>query len=385
MPDTPPPQIVVAGNIGLDLIPRFDDRSSSRINPGAEVIVGSALRCTGGAVANAGLALHRLGVPVALVSKVGGDWFGGEVQRLLTAHEPTLARGIVIAPEEDTSYTVVISPRGVDRTFLHCPGASDSFGPADVRWDTLRGARMFHFGYPPCMRGMFSDGGRNMAAIFTEAKRRGMVTSLDMCGIDPASEAGTTDWRSWLERVLPLVDIFLPSLDEIHVMLRLAAPPEQPSLELLSELADELIRLGTAVAVLKLGDRGLYLRSSPSAQRLPELLRPRGAWVERELYTPCFQVDVAGTTGSGDATIAGFLAAALRGSPPELCLEMATAVGACSVEAPDAISGLRSWDDTARRITEGWPKRPPAYDGEPTGHGVLRGPHDGSTQRLVSR
>ena len=36
------------------------------------------------------------------------------------------------------------------------------------------------------------------------------------------------------------------------------------------------------------------------------------AWANYENWSPCFQVDVVGTTGAGDATIAGFLAALLR-------------------------------------------------------------------------
>jgi sugar/nucleoside kinase (ribokinase family) len=67
-------------------------------------------------------------------------------------------------------------------------------------------------------------------------------------------------------------------------------------------------------------------------------------------------VDVVGTTGSGDATIAGFLAALLRDVSPAQAMNIALAVGACNVEAADALSGIRLWGDTLRRITAGWRK-----------------------------
>ena len=67
---------------------------------------------------------------------------------------------------------------------------------------------------------------------------------------------------------------------------------------------------------------------------------------------------VTGTTGAGDAAIAGFLSALLRGFGPELALTMASAVGACNVEAADALSGLRSWDITLKRIRAGWERLP---------------------------
>ena len=84
----------------------------------------------------------------------------------------------------------------------------------------------------------------------------------------------------------------------------------------------------------------------------------RFTWADRELWAPCFKVDVIGTTGSGDATIAGFLTALLRDASPATAMTMAVAVGACNVEAADALSGVRSWEDTARRIAQGWTRLP---------------------------
>ena len=88
--------------------------------------------------------------------------------------------------------------------------------------------------------------------------------------------------------------------------------------------------------------------------------RPAGqaAWSERELWSACYSVRVVGTTGSGDATIAGFLCAQLNGLGPEDAIDAAVAVGACNVEAADALSGLRTWEETMARIREGWPHRP---------------------------
>ena len=115
---------------------------------------------------------------------------------------------------------------------------------------------------------------------------------------------------------------------------------------------------------MKLGYRGLYLRTTGRAA-LAEMGRARpsdvAAWADRELWTPCFQVDVVGTAGSGDATIAGFLAGLLRDLPPEDAITMAVAVGACNVEAADTISGIRSWDETLARVAAGWQKRSDIY------------------------
>jgi len=38
-----------------------------------------------------------------------------------------------------------------DRMLIHAPGCNATFGAADVRYDLLETARLFHFGYPPLM------------------------------------------------------------------------------------------------------------------------------------------------------------------------------------------------------------------------------------------
>jgi sugar/nucleoside kinase (ribokinase family) len=104
---------------------------------------------------------------------------------------------------------------------------------------------------------------------------------------------------------------------------------------------------------------GLYLKTSAN-ERLVRMGRARPSriesWAKRELWSPCFKAKVIGTTGAGDATIAGFIAALLRDQNPEECMTMACAVGACNVEATDALSGLLSWEQTQARVQAGWPR-----------------------------
>ena len=72
----------------------------------------------------------------------------------------SLARRTGPVPKgEVTSYTVVLNPPGIDRIFLHCPGANDTFTDEDVTDEVLGGASLFHFGYPPLMKQIWSDGG----------------------------------------------------------------------------------------------------------------------------------------------------------------------------------------------------------------------------------
>jgi sugar/nucleoside kinase (ribokinase family) len=367
---------VVAGHLCLDIIPQLSGLPAGEFMklfaPGRLVEVGPPALMTGGPVSNTGLALHRLGIATRLMGKVGADLFGQAVGQIVASFGPGLADGMVVDPAVSTSYTIVVNPPGVDRMFLHCPGANDTFGAADVRYDVVAGGRLFHFGYPPLMRLMYADAGVQLSEIFRQARATGVTTSLDMAFPDPSSAAGRADWPQIVRRTLPYVDVFLPSIEEILFMLR--RPTYEALLrsasggdilplitpQMLTDLSGELLALGAKIVALKLGYRGLYLRTA-DRQALEGLGRGRpanlAAWADRELWTPCFQVDVVGTAGSGDATIAGFLAAFLRDMTPEEAVTMAVAVGACNVEAADTLSGIRPWDETLRRVAAGWPRR----------------------------
>jgi sugar/nucleoside kinase (ribokinase family) len=370
------PEAIVAGHICLDLIPLvFENKNSAQLlTPGTLTEVGPAVISTGGAVSNTGLALHRLGITTGLAAKIGDDLFGRAVLDIIRSHNPSLSQGMIVTPGETTSYSVVISPPNTDRLFLHCPGANNTFVAADLPSTALAGSRLLHFGYPPLMRKMWEREGQELTDLLSAARGAGVSTSLDMVRPDPASEAGQAAWPILLANVLPAVDIFLPSLEEILFMLERQRYQELDSLagpffshvdtELLAETACRLISMGVAMVVLKLGDSGIYLRTSgdESRWRTFGLAAPTelGKWKDRELLAPCFKVDVVGTTGAGDCTIAGFLAALLRDMSPEQAVTRAVAVGAANVEKADATSGIPTWAAVENRIQSPWPRLDPA-------------------------
>ncbi len=365
-------EAIVAGHICLDIIPQFPFDAGSDLtaylSPGRLSEVGPATLSTGGAVSNTGLNLKRLGIDTRLMGKVGNDLFGRAILDIVRRYGAELAEGMIVIPGETSSYTVVIDPPHIDRMFLHCVGANRTFCARDVRYELVAQARVFHLGYPPYLRQMYADGGRELAETFRQVKALGTTTSLDMAMPDPAGPSGQVDWTAIMRQVMPYVDLFMPSAEEWLFMTRRARFDELSArvgaagmlaaltVQDIRDLAQRALDMGARVVVLKLGERGLYLRS---AQDLGDLGRAAptdlDAWRGRELWAPCFIPDrLVGTTGAGDATIAGFLAALLHDATPERALIIATAVGACNVEAADALSGVRSWEETIARINAGW-------------------------------
>lgn len=367
-------KVISAGHICIDMTPVFPGNKKSQnvselLIPGKLLHVNKAEVNTGGSVANTGLALKILGVDVQLMGKVGNDAFGGMIKQILEQYG---ADGLLIDNESSTSYTIVVAVPGIDRIFLHHPGANDTFGVADIKEEALEDAALFHLGYPPIMRKMYLNDGAELIEIYKKMKANEIATSLDMAAIDPNSEAGEANWGAILKGVLPYTDFFVPSFEELCFILdkerfeRLNAlggdMTEHINMEEdVKPLADKLLELGCRIVLIKCGTAGMYYKTASKekiAEITPKLELDVEQWADKEGIQPCFQAEIVRSgTGAGDTSIAAFLAAVLEGKSPEKCAALAAAEGACAVTTYDALSGLKSLKELEEKIQAGWPVR----------------------------
>ena len=368
-------KIISAGHVCLDITPVFPagkkyDRIGDYLIPGKLIQTDAACVHTGGSVGNTGLALKILGNDVILLGKVGDDAFGSLVQRIFAEYG---AGGLIVDPNSSTSYTVVLAAPGIDRIFLHNPGANDTFSADDIPEEALRDAVLFHFGYPTLMRRMYEDNGRELEELFRRVQVRQIATSLDLTVVDAASGAGKADWARILARVLPQVDFFVPSFEELCLMLdrpryealfaRGGDITEQPGiLSDADRLAEICLGMGCGAVLVKCGVSGMTYRTG-SKNRLSRVGARLGlntdAWADREGMQPSFRADIVrSATGAGDVSIAAWLTALLSGEGPEACTRLAAAEGAASVTSYDALSGILSMDELKRRISAGWETAP---------------------------
>ncbi len=190
------PEIIVAGHLCLDIIPGLQNLNIQQPEdffvPGKLVDSSPAVVSTGGCVSNTGLGLVKMGINAALMGKVGEDSFG-RIIKMIFRDDWGVTDGLIVDKESVTSHTTVISPKGYDRMFLHCPGANDTFSISDIDFELVAKAKHFHFGYPPLMRKMYLNNGEELVNIFRRAKETGLTTSLDMALPDPDSESGKID------------------------------------------------------------------------------------------------------------------------------------------------------------------------------------------------
>ena len=371
-------RVIVAGHLCVDITPAIPDNGPDGVqkvfSPGRLTRVGPANTHIGGTVANTGLAMKMLGVPVSLMGKTGADDLGRIVRNALEQHGA--AEGLIVSPKVDTSYTIALAVPGADRIFLHHPGANDHFTGEDIPEDALRGAALFHFGYPPLMRAMYINRGEALHALLQKARKAGCAVSLDMAAVDERSEAGQADWPAVLRGALPLTDFFLPSAEELLFMLdrekwralsrknagRDLAETLNPERDL-RPLADTCLRLGARAVLIKCGAAGLYLKTA-EAERLREIPAAlelnTEAWGGLELFERAYRPEkTLSSTGAGDTAIAAFLTAVLSGCSPEEAIRLSAAEGACCLTAYDALSGLLPLDRLREKIAAGWEKTEP--------------------------
>lgn len=367
---------MVAGHICLDITPNLsavpEGQFRELLQPGRTINAKGVTLSVGGAVSNTGLALHQLGVPVRLIGKIGDDLFGRTIQDIFGKAAPRLASDLVVDPGGSTSYTIILNPPGFDRTFIHSQGVNNTFYASDLPRAALQTADLFHFGYPSLMRSIYRSGGGELVMILQRARRAGLTTSLDFSLPDPTSPAGDVDWHDLLANALPYVDLFLPSAAELIFLLRretfdrISQDPETSFVDaatpaLMDGLSSIVLDYGVKVVMVKCGERGIVLRTAeaPVWEKGGRALQGLDSrWHNRELWAPAFRVDVQGTTGAGDAAIAGFLSTLLQGKAPEEALILGAAAGACCVERKDAASLLLPWEALVSRIKAGWETLP---------------------------
>jgi sugar/nucleoside kinase (ribokinase family) len=334
------------------------------INMGQCVVVG------GGPVTNAGVSIRRLGVKTELIGKIGNDAFGKQILCWYEEYEGHF-EGIKVIDGESTSYTIAICIPGIDRFYLHHCGANDTFAYDDMSFDLVQRSKLMLFGYPPWMKKLYENTGAELTKILKRTRELETTTVLDLSIPDVSGYGDKIDWLAILKNWVPLVDIMVPSAEEVFYFLykdkflekKANLKAKESVLDYLtvkeiSGLGEDLLAMGAAIAMIKCGHRGLYIRTA-GRDRLEKLGAAGCSDMEnlsnRELWFPVYQEEkFVGALGSGDAAIAGFLSAFVWKHTIESCLRYANAAGSMNVTVPDGLTWNKGFADLTRRIESGW-------------------------------
>lgn len=346
----------IAGCLSVDICPVF---AGTGRDFGEVIKEGKITRISGddifpgGSVANTGIAMKKFGVEVDLLCRIGNDPMGSLLMEMLREGAGGSSVDTITCSEDSYSaYSLILAPEGLDRAILQNPGANDDYDIEDIDWEKLADCRLMHFGHPPTMRHFFADEGKQLKELFARSHEMGMVTSLDLCAVDPASEAGGVDWEKILANVLPHVDFFLPSIDELADML--GHDGRGDTKEISAGLIERSVQLGAANILIKEGEHGMSYRNCGDFSRIErDLGFDPGAmsdWEGAEGSVPVVpaEKEVSGL-GAGDTTIAAYLSAMMRGYSFEDTLYLARAEGALCVSDTSATGALLPFEEVLAR------------------------------------
>jgi sugar/nucleoside kinase (ribokinase family) len=299
--------VVVAGLALVDIIGRPVDFHKPP-KRGTLQLIDSVTLATGGNVSNVGIDLARLGFKVGAISKVGSDSFGRYVIQHFRSNGLN-TKGVIIDAKAQTSATIVGVDRSGERTFLHTRGCMKNFRADDIlRYIPLiRKARIFAIGY----LGLLPEVEKEFVKLFRILKKETGVKIL----LDTAASPRVTNKE--LRGFLPYVDYFIPSYDEAVVLTGRKTP---------ESIVEALIYAGAPYVVgVKLAEKGCYI----SDGRHNKFVRARSV------------KKVVDATGAGDAFVAGFIAATLKGLDPFKAASVANSVAASCISAVGASTAIR--------------------------------------------
>ena len=307
---------VVCGSCVMDLLCR-PVRLDEPIGHGRLHPVGPIEVAAGGITSNAGVTMARLGASVAVYSYVGKDVWG-EVIHTLYQREGIDASPIREHPTLPTSTTVVAIDASGERSFFHCVGAPRELDARSFldRLDFFARCRFMLLGYYSLLPYLEND----LPGVLERLREVGCKTAMDAAG-----DGGTI---KPLDRILPRLDVYVPSLDEACHQTGL--PVDEDPRRII-----EVFRRYCPGGLLgvKLGKNGVLL--SPAAKEFIQIdaVAPPGAVVD--------------TTGAGDSFYGGLLAGLARGCNVEQAGRLGAAAAACCVTTLGGSAGGKDYAATA--------------------------------------
>jgi len=284
--------------------------------PGGLVLTDGMEMTIGGCAANVAVDFARLGHNVAVAGRIGDDVLGHHTAGSLQAAGIDCGN-VTFSTSRETACTVVINVAGEDRRFIHTLGANAEFTGENLNEDQIARTRMLYIGGYGLVESLSPE---DVSRLFATARTHNVMTVLDVVLAEPR------DYGKWFKPVLPLTDIFLPNTDEARLLIDERDPLRQ---------AERFHRDGAATAVVTSGPEGAVLVSE-----------------EAVLRAAAYDVETIDGTGSGDAFLAGFVHARLKGDDAQTCLRYGSAAGACCVQHPGATTGIPTAEDLQRTVRE---------------------------------
>jgi sugar/nucleoside kinase (ribokinase family) len=281
------------------------------IPQGQDTVLVDQIRLTAaGAAAGTAVDLVKLGNQVVSMGAVGGDELGDFLLAVMAKRGVDVSRLVRKEAEQTAASILPIRPDG-GRPSFHVPGANLGVTLADLDVEALRGVRAVHLGG---MDVTFGLGDPAFFELLDSLRAAGTVVTMDLLSEMP-------DLLGMARAFLPHVDYFLPNETQALLMAPGAGTP--------SAAAEALLAEGPRGVLVTLGGAGSLVVTAAGAEHVPAL-----------------KVDVADTTGCGDAYCAGFITGLLHGQDVVTAARWGTAAAARVATGLGSDAGITDLEST---------------------------------------
>jgi ribokinase len=291
------PRVICAGHVNWDITLRVDRLPE----PDGEAVVERRTGAGGGSAANVAAGLAGLGVEVGLLGSVGEDEAGTDAVAELEAAGVDCGPIRRVADGETATKYLAVDGDGQAMVFGR-DGVNEAFRAGHLPQGTLADADHLH---------LTSQRPATAARLVERAAEAGVTASFD-----PGRRVGSRDYADALSRA----DVVFLNDREAAAALGNA----------LGETLEDALHCRPAG--FGAGERTLVLKHGPHGAEVRT--------ADGRTTHPGFAVEVADTTGAGDAFAAGFVASRLRGESIEAALATANACGAIAARSMGARTTL---------------------------------------------
>jgi 2-dehydro-3-deoxygluconokinase len=268
-----------------------------------------------GAESNFAIAVARLGLRSAWMSRLGDDPFGRLVRTSLEAE------GVEVHADTDAVAPTGIyfkerrAPEQVDVYYYRAGSAASRLSPSDLPTDLFRRSKLFHFSGIS----LAIPGDLPRATLHALALARENRLSISF---DPNLRPRLGDLDAARAALLPVIqdlELLLTGESEISALLG-----ETDMRAMLRELE----RRGVRTCVIKRGAAGAIVSGEGRVISV----------------APAMPIRIVDSVGAGDAFNAGFVAGQLRGMNLEDCGRLGSALGAAALAGTGDYETLPNWE-----------------------------------------
>ena len=296
------PTIVVLGGINMDLI-----GVASRVPSPGETVVGERFyTAPGGKGANQAVAAARLGANVRMVGRVGADTFGPTLLDGLRGYGVDV-QGVAEDPDNASGVAIILLDSGKQNHILAVYGANAACDNAQ-----LEAAKRALDGAAALLLQLEVPFGVSLAAA-RHARSLGVRVIWDPA---PALDE--------IRSAYDVVDVLTPNQTEASFLTGLNVTDVAGA----TAAAEALRGLGVPLAVVKLGELGVYYASGSESGHVGP-----------------FDVEAVDTIAAGDAFGAGLAVALCEGKSVRDAVQLGAAAGALAVTRPGAQEAMPERDE----------------------------------------